>query len=99
MIAGTEDWHKRFFIAGVPLVMLAEPSPLAWVGSLTSPFRGRHGGLVSLLPRFDIFQDHSGTQQREALDVRLKSKDDTVEASQYVYWLIPNRQNLARLKL
>lgn len=55
-MAGTEEgWHKRFFTAGVPLVMLAEPRPLGCVGIFTSPLRGKHGGLVSPFLGFDIF--------------------------------------------
>lgn len=53
---GTEGgWQMRFLTAGVPLVMLAEPSPLVGPGIFTSPFRGKHWALVSPFVVFDMF--------------------------------------------
>lgn len=44
-----EDWHRRFLAAGVPLVILALPRPLGWLGgSLTIPLRVTQGDLSSL---------------------------------------------------
>lgn len=44
-----EDWHKRFLAAGVPLVMLALPKPLGWLGgNFTRPLRVTQVDLSSL---------------------------------------------------
>lgn len=44
-----EDWHRRFLAAGVPLVILALPKPLGWLGgNFTIPLRVTQGDFSSL---------------------------------------------------